>query len=278
MTEVINAIILAIIQGLTEFLPVSSSGHLVFFELVFNFKFQDNTLMIVVLHFGTMLATVVVFKKEVFDIIKTVFSKKMLQVRNLNDFKQDDSLWLILIIIIGTIPTGIIALLFKDTFEQVLGQNLLYVAIAFLITGTILFSTKFIKLGHKKEYTKITFIDTLIIGFVQGLAITPGISRSGITISTGLWLGISREKMGRYSFLLSLPAIFGATLLKAMELNWTYLEWIPLVVGFVASFFSGYFALKIFVKFLDQGKLFHFTYYCWCIGLVSLFLSFYLGI
>ncbi len=274
MDSIFNAIILAIIQGLTEFLPVSSSGHLVIFQQLFHFNAEDNILMNVILHLGTMVATLIVFKEELLDIVRAFFSKRLLNIRSIQDIKQDNSLWLVFIIILGTIPTVLIGFLFKDTFES-LTKSLFAVSIALLVTGTILFSTKFVNKSKKEEYNKITIWDTLIIGFFQGIAIIPGISRSGFTISTGLWLGIRRDKIGRYSFLLSLPAIFGANLLKMAKTDFSHFSPAPYIVGFFISFLTGYFALKFFLSFVNKGKLQYFSFYCWAIGLLALIVSFY---
>jgi undecaprenyl-diphosphatase len=273
MIEVFNAVILGIIQGLTEFLPISSSGHLVIAQKIFSIDFQDNHLMNVVLHLGTVVAIIIVFKEELIDIFKTVFSKRIFYLFNIRVVREDQSLWLILIIVIGTIPAAIIGLFFRDSFILMSG-SLVFVSFAFLVTGFILFSTRFIK-GHTKDnYNNITMLDTIIIGFLQGIAITPGISRSGITISGGLWRSIKRNKIGRYSFLLSLPAILGANIIEFKRANIIGLEWMPLLVGFVVSFIFGYWALKVFLSFVNRGQLHNFSYYCWAIGIISL-ISYY---
>ncbi len=269
MIEVFNAIILSIIQGLTEFLPISSSGHLVVAQKVFDFNFKDNQLMNVVLHLGTTFAIIIVFKDELLDMSKAVLSKRIFHLFNIKVIREDRSLWLIFMIIIGTIPTVIIGLLFRDLFNLMYG-SLLFVSFAFLVTGFILFSTRFVKEHNKDDYNNISILDTIIIGFLQGIAITPGISRSGITISGGLWRKIKRDKIGRYSFLLSLPAIFGANIIKFKDANISDLEWMPLIVGFIVSFIVGYWALKVFLNFVNRGKLHNFSYYCWTIGIISL--------
>lgn len=276
MPVIIAMILLAIIQGLTEFLPVSSSGHLVFFENVFHESFQfkglDPHLVNVILHFGTMTATIVIFWREILEIFKAVFSKRLFKVANYSELKQDNDLWLAFIIIVGTIPTGLLGIFFRDEFK-LLESNLFLVGFAFITTGFIIFSTKFVKKSNKDEYNQITIIDSLILGFVQGLAITPGISRSGITISTGLWKGIDRKKIGHFSFLLSLPAIAGATLLETLKIESTDINYTLLIIGFIVSFASGYIALKWLLMFVNKGKLHMFTFYCWLIGILSLILA-----
>ncbi|HEO64794.1 MAG TPA: undecaprenyl-diphosphate phosphatase [Spirochaetes bacterium] len=271
MKDLFDVIILSLVQGATEFLPVSSSGHLVLFEQIFKFQPEglDEHLINVVLHFGTMMATILVFKEELMDILKAIFSKRILKIKSLKSIQEDNSLWLVLIILIGTIPTGLIGLFFRDQFKELEG-SILAVSLALIITGLILFSIRFIKPPSKEDYKDITLWDSLIIGTVQGLAITPGISRSGITISAGLWRNIRRDKIGHYSFLLSLPAIFGATLLELGHVNLSQLKILPLLIGFIVSFITGYIALKWLLKFVNQGKLQYFSYYCWAIGLVSL--------
>ncbi len=271
MKDILDVIILSLVQGATEFLPVSSSGHLVLFEQVFKFQPEglDEHLINVILHFGTMMATILVFKEELIDILKAIFSKRILKIRSLKSIQEDNSLWLVLIILIGTIPTGLIGIFFLDQFKELEG-SILAVSLALIITGVILFSIRFVKLPSKEDYNRITLWDSIIIGTVQGLAITPGISRSGITITAGLWRHIQRDKIGHYSFLLSLPAIFGATLLELGKINLSQLKVLPLLIGFIVSFITGYIALKWLLKFVNQGKLQYFSYYCWAIGLVSL--------
>ncbi|GMT49994.1 MAG: undecaprenyl-diphosphatase 4 [bacterium] len=271
MKDILDIIVLSLVQGVTEFLPVSSSGHLVLFEQVFKLQPEglDEHLINVVLHFGTMMATILVFKEELLDILKAVFSKRILKIRSFRDIQEDNSLWLVLIILIGTIPTGLIGILFRDQFKQ-LESSILAVSLALIVTGFILFSIRFVKPPSKEDYKNITLWDSILIGSVQGIAVTPGISRSGITITAGLWRNIQRDKIGHYSFLLSLPAIFGATLLELGKVDLSQLQILPLLTGSIVSFISGYFALKWLLKFVNKGKLQYFSYYCWGIGFLSL--------
>ncbi len=271
MKDIIDIILLSLVQGATEFLPVSSSGHLVLFEQIFKLQPEglNEHLISVVLHFGTMMATILVFKEELLDILKALFSKRILKIRSFKSIQEDNSLWLVLIILIGTIPTGLIGIVFRDQFKQ-LESSILAVSLALIITGFILFSIRFVSPPSKENYKNITLWDSIIIGTVQGIAVTPGISRSGITITAGLWRNIRRDKIGHYSFLLSLPAIFGATLLELGKVDLSQLQILPLSIGFIVSFISGYFALKWLLKFVNKGKLQYFSYYCWGIGLLSL--------
>jgi len=286
MNEILNSIFLSIVQGLTEFLPISSSGHLVLFEQNpwHPLKADNNLLMNVVLHFGTMIATIVVFRYDIWSVLKAVFSKRILEIRSMEDIRKDSNLWLLFVILIGTIPTGLIGLSFKGFFESLMEKREYFwvVAVSFMITGFILFSTRFIKsrlknYEAKSEYNNISIVDSLIIGIVQGIAITPGISRSGTTISAGLWCNIKRDKVGHFSFLLSLPAIFGATILEVAKVikinNFNNINYLALVVGFILSFVTGYIALKILLSFINRGKLHNFSYYCWFIGIISIVIS-----
>jgi len=228
----------------------------------------------VVLHFGTMLATIVVFKAEIWNIFKELFSGSLLKVRSVQDLRNNSNLWLIVLICLGSIPTALIGLLFRDFFKT-FGDNLLFVAIAFAVTGAILFSTRYIRKETKKDYSDITVWDSLFIGFIQGIAITPGISRSGITISGGLWRSINRAKMGHFSFLLSLPAIFGATVLELSYVSFGDFLNMPVLLGFLLAFAVGYISLKVLLGFVNRGKLQYFSYYCWFIAMVTVMISIY---
>ena len=189
----LDSIILGIIQGLTEFLPVSSSGHLVLFGKLLNHQ-EEGNLFEVLLHFGTLVATIIVFRTHIMDLVKGIFS---------GDSKSKS---LGINIVIASIPTAIIGLLFEDFMESLFDSPLL-VSCALIFTGIILMSTKFVK-GETKD---LTWKMALIIGFAQAMAITPGISRSGSTIAIALLIGLSRKEAGNFSFLISIPVIGGVT-------------------------------------------------------------------
>jgi len=236
-------ILLGVIQGVTEFLPVSSSGHLVVMQKLLGIN--GNIIAVpVVLHLGTGLSLVVFFFKDI--------------IRLLRDIKS-----LSLIIVVSVI-TGIIGIGGKDFFES-LFSSVKSVAIALIFTGIILILTKKFKHGQREE---VNFKDALALGFTQGMAIIPGISRSGITVSTLLFRKLDREVSFRFSFLASLPAIFGATLLEAKEIGCALqLNLTDLAVGFLASFLAGLLSLWVLRLFLRQNKFYYFGYYCIFIAL-----------
>lgn len=247
-----EAIILGLIQGLTEFLPISSSGHLVILSNVLGVN-EQGILFEVFVHFGTLLAVFVVFKDDIIKLIKNPFQK------------------LTILLIIGTIPTAIIGLTLEDTFER-LFNSLFTVGFTLLITGTLLWLAESFT-GGKKDLSKLTGINAFIIGIAQGAAITPGISRSGSTIAAALLLGLDRSSAARYSFLLSIPAILGATVLKTKDLivGIGEVRLLPLMAGTVMAALSGYFAIKFLLKILEQGKLKYFSVYCWLLGGIIIF-------
>lgn len=242
----LSYIILGIIQGITEFLPVSSSGHLVIVQRVLGIT-QNQLAISVVLHLGTAFALTAYFFKDLLGLVK--------------NYK------LLLLLFIVTIITVIIGLLGKDFFEGLFGSPAL-VAWALIVTGTILILTKKFMSGQRKD---VTFKDALILGLTQGIAIIPGISRSGITISTLLFRGVNRDNSLRFSFLAAIPVIFGAALLEARDINFAMqTEPLNLFVGFITSFLSGILSLNILKIILQRAKFHYFGYYCIFIAVITL--------
>jgi len=262
-----KSILLGIIQGLTEFLPISSSGHIVLAKKIFFIK-SVGVFYEVFMHFGTSLSVIVVFRKEIADIINSLFIgiKDILKTRSLSS----ESVWdknskLGIFIIIATIPAGIIGILFKGEFLK-LFENPLFVSIALIFTGIFLLITKYINKGQ----SEVRFLNSLIIGCAQALAIIPGISRSGLTIGTGLVLKIKREDAVKFSFFLSLPAILGATILEFVDIinyNLNLIEMIQILLAFLSAFISGYIAVKFLMKAVIAGRFYLFSYYCFLIGI-----------
>jgi len=251
----LDSIILGIVQGLTEWLPVSSSGHLVIFEEFF--KMKTSLFFNIILHLGSLLVLLIVFRNDIKKIILSFFKKEYKNYRKIG-----------YLMIIGTIFTGIIVLIFKDLFVN-LFSNTLVVGIALMITGSLLFFSKFTK--EKKQ--EVNFKDSIFIGLMQGVAIIPGISRSGSTISLGLFLGVKREEAARFSFLLFIPAVIGALLFDLFELKTFDNNLLSLVIGFIVSFIVSYFTLKWFLK-LIRNKSFHkFAYYCFILGIIVVLFS-----
>ncbi len=258
--NVIEAIILGIVQGLTEFLPVSSSGHIELGKAILNIHSADNLLFSIVVHGATALSTIIVFRKEIIDIFK-----------GLLQFKNNDSFNYAMKIVISMIPVGIIGVLFEEKIETLFTGNVIFVGSMLIFTGLLLTLT-----FYSKNTTKeITYGKAIIIGLAQAVAIIPGISRSGSTISTALILGIDKEKATKFSFIMVLLPIIGAMLLKIKD----HIE-APhissgigtsvLIIGFIAAFISGLIACTWMIKIVKKGKLIYFAYYCFVVGLISI--------
>ncbi|MBU5437648.1 undecaprenyl-diphosphatase UppP [Tissierella sp. MSJ-40] len=266
----IQAIILGIFQGIAEFLPISSSGHLVLLQHFFNIK-EGNLFFTEMLHFGTLISIIIVYFNDVVKIVVEFFKLigniiKNKKVKPLNTYQK-----LGLLIIVGSIPTAIIGLLFEDFFEK-LYSSVLPIGIAFLITGVLLWIAEN-KADENKNIKNMTFLDSIVIGTFQGIAIIPGISRSGSTIVAALMRGLNRSLATEYSFLLALPATFGAGLLgivkvikSGSEVSFT----MPLLIGMLLSTIVGIFSIKILVKVLKKNKLHYFSYYLWIVGLLTI--------
>jgi undecaprenyl-diphosphatase len=264
----IKSIILGAIQGLTEFLPISSSGHLVIFERFLDIETQ-GVIWEISLHFGTLLAIFGVFYKDIFTILKSVCPsfKKLISGESITSiFRNDIHARTFLLIVIGTIPTVIIAFFFRSSFESLFDKPVI-TGYMLLVTGTVLWFTKYclISSSNKKD---LGIIDALIVGTVQGLAITPGISRSGITIATATFRGVDRETAARFSFLLAIPVIMGAMAMMAKDTVTLKNEEISfLITGSIVAAITGYISLRILIKIVTIGKLHLFSYYCWPVGL-----------
>ncbi len=264
------ALILGLIQGLTEFLPVSSSGHLVIAQQFLGLK-EPNLLFDTWLHFATLIAVCFFYRRDIIDILKDLWSQAKAALGKKSDaFSPDRPAILGWLVVLASVPTALIGFLAKDYFEELFGSTH-SVAVALLITATLLIATKFIKTQDKG----LTWWKALLIGLIQGLAITPGISRSGSTIALALFLGISATKSARFSFLLSIPAICGALLLQVLHLgsaDLTLLQnsWPALALGFVAAMASGLLALILLVKLLKAQKFYLFAPYLVIIATVTL--------
>lgn len=258
--SVIEAIILGIVQGLTEFLPVSSSGHIELGKAILNINTADNLLFSIVVHGATALSTIIVFRNEIYGIFKGLFQ-----------FKNNESFNYALKILISMIPVGLIGIFFEDRINALFTGNVVFVGFMLVITGILLTFTYYTKNTTKE----VSYDRAIIIGIVQALAILPGISRSGSTISSALILGVDKEKAIKFSFIMVLLPIIGATLLKVKDYIETpaLLSGIgtpALILGFIAAFLSGLLACTWMIKIVKTGKLIYFAYYCFLIGLVSI--------
>ncbi|MEA2004742.1 MAG: undecaprenyl-diphosphate phosphatase [Acidobacteriota bacterium] len=256
-------IILGIIQGLTEFLPVSSSGHLVIFQNLFRLQ-GPQVFTDAMLHAGTLCSLFIFLRKDILALIQSFFRFCFNPKKHLSD----PNLKVIFSLILASIPTALMGYTFSNFFES-LFNSMKAVGGALMVTGVFLFITKI-----SKERPKNIILHPLLIGFLQGLAIVPGFSRSGFTIGGALLLGWNRRESARFSFLLSIPAILGACLFQLQKNDWASQPWGLLLTGiFVASVF-GYFALVFLSNLVQKGKFYVFSFYCFFAGIMALTLSF----
>jgi undecaprenyl-diphosphatase len=258
-----KAIFLGVVQGLTEFLPVSSSGHLVFFQSVFGLV-GPHLAFDVMLHLGTLLAVVVYFRTDIAQILLGTWA--WLRERKEGEEEAKLLLW----IVVASVPTGLMGVLLKDWFEALFSRPKT-VGFMLLVTGGVLWLTRTVK-RDEKTAAEMGVMDALIIGIAQGVAIIPGISRSGSTISTGLFRGLNREFAGKFSFLLSIPAILGATLLEFREID-THSGVGLAFIGAVVAFFVGLLSLKLLMRIVRTGRVSSFSYYCWAVGILMILLT-----
>jgi len=260
----IESIILGALQGLTEFLPVSSSGHLVLMQSVLGFK-EPMVLFDVLLHVGTVAAVFVVYRAE----IKLILADTWRAIPGgFRDFKRFPQAKTALMIILANVPTAIIGLTLEHPFEKLFSSTLA-VGFTLLVTGGILFATRHLRDTGEDE-TEMTAWQAVIIGIAQGFAITPGISRSGMTIAVALFLGIRRDSAARFSFLLSIPAILGALALKLRHTAIIPEDMPVQAVGMAASFIVGVAALIWLINIVKRGKLVWFSWYVWTLGLLAI--------
>lgn len=263
----INSIILGFIQAISEFIPISSSAHLKIAEYFLNFSSENNLSFVIALHFGTFISTVIVFYKEIKEAIIGFFSG----LKNCKEsIKTNEGFRLSVMVVIATIPTAIIGLLLERHVENI---TLSRVGFNLVMTGSILLMTrKYDKVDKDKKNILSTHLKyAFYIGLAQAIAVFPGISRSGITISIALFLGLNRELAGRFSFLISLPAILGAVILSLKDFSSFDISYA--LSGFITSFVFGLIALKLLLNFLKKGKLYYFSFYCIIVG-ISVFIYF----
>ena len=256
--SIIEAIILGIIQGLTEFLPVSSSGHLERGKVLLGDTSlpEESLMMTVVLHAATALSTVVVFRKDIADIFKGLFQFKW------NDEKQFSEK-----ILLSMIPAAAVGVLFEEQIDALFGGRILLVGFMLIITGLLLFLADRAKNTEKE----VSYLHSIIIGISQAIAIMPGISRSGATISTSVLLGIDKERAARFSFLMVVPLILGKMAKDALsgDLAVEPDAAVPLIIGFLAAFVSGLLACTWMISLVKKSKLVYFSIYCFVVGIIA---------
>jgi undecaprenyl-diphosphatase len=266
--ELFEAFLLGILQGITEFLPISSSGHLVLAQAYTGWSPDGGITFEVVVHFGSLFSIILYFRKRLVELLSGLGRFLIHPSTWATEWSKNYEARICFYILLSMIPAGLVGLTMKDFIEAQF-QNPVFVSMMLIVTGFILYSTKFIR--HAEG--KVTPAKAFLIGISQAVAILPGISRSGTTISVGTWLGVKRDDMADFSFLMVLPVIAGVTLLDLKDVMETGLSDAMasyLIVGFLASFVSGYFALKYLIHVFKTNGLHPFSWYCWAVGAISL--------
>jgi undecaprenyl-diphosphatase len=257
----IEAFILGIIQGFTEFIPVSSSGHLEICHALFGIDTGKDLLFIILVHGATVLSTLVVFRKEIFTITRDVLR-----------FEWNPSTRYLVLILLSMIPVGIVGLLFKDQVESLFTGNILFVGLMLMVTSLFLLIAHLVRKGEKG----ISWLNSVIIGIAQAVAVIPGISRSGATIATGLILGVKKEEITKFSFLMVLIPVIGATLIDLYSAGLAgsgRVAIMPLLVGAATAFIAGLFACRWMIEWVKKSKMIYFSLYCFLVGLVAVILG-----
>lgn len=263
---------MGILQGLTEFLPVSSSGHLVLLQHILGIE-EMGLGFNIILHIGTLCAVILYYRKDLILLLRELIAlcKDIILTGGKPDLRSNEYRLLLVMLIIAVLPTASIGLIFNNLFES-LFKAWYIVGYTLIITGVILWISNYLPAGLK-QVKNMTFKDALFVGLIQGAAITPGISRSGTTIFAGLTAGFTRDLATRFSFLLSVPAILAAVVLEGPEIIAELSaigDLLPVFIGFIASAVSGYLAIDLLIAVLKRQKLQYFSYYCWVVGTFTL--------
>lgn len=255
-----EAMVLGLIQGLTEFLPVSSSGHLEIAKSLFGINPESSFYFTIAVHGATVLSTLVVFWNEIVRLTKGALR-----------FKMNEETSYVLKLIVSMIPVGFAGILLKDPIEKMFSGNIVFVGLMLLVTAVLLAGAHFIK----KRDRDIGYLDALIIGIAQAIAVIPGISRSGATISTGLMIGNKKEEIAKFSFLMVMIPVIGANLLEIFsgEVTTSTTGVVVIIIGFITAFASGYLACRWMIELVKRSKLIWFSIYCAIIGLLSVLLG-----
>ncbi|MBP3228488.1 MAG: undecaprenyl-diphosphate phosphatase [Bacteroidaceae bacterium] len=268
----IEALILGLVQGLTEYLPVSSSGHLAIGSALLGVDSEENLMFTVAVHVATVLSTLVVLWGEIWKLVRGTFAPCETRADGARRPNADQRY--LLAIVVSMIPVGIVGVFFKDTVERIFGSGLLVVGVCLLLTAALLAFSYYARPRQKEE---ISVRDAFVIGLAQAAAVLPGLSRSGSTIATGLLLGNRKESMAQFSFLMVIPPILGEALLDTLKVvkegfaaTFSGVGALPMAVGFVAAFVSGVVACKWMIGVVRQGKLIYFAYYCAVAGVLTI--------
>lgn len=268
-----TSLLLGIIQGLAEFLPISSSGHLALAQHLLGINTEVPAFFDVLLHLGTLLAVLVAYWGDVVEIVQEFFRGVGDVVHGTTPTPVPPARRMILLIIVGTLPLFAILPIHKKV--QALGDSMVFIGMALVVTGFLLFACDLVHRGHKTERSA-TLLDALLVGGGQALATMPGISRSGMTISAGCFLGFERSFAVRFSFLLSIPAVLGANILSLKDALEAGVDWAAVPVylaGVVASAVVGYACIRLLKLIAQKGRFGGFAYYCWAVGLLTLLLN-----
>lgn len=266
--DIIQGIIIGIVQGLTEFLPVSSSAHLVFIQKLLGV--ESSIAFDVFLHLGTLIAVLWFFRFDVYKMLSSWFSslEDIIQGRFREGFYEDPYKRLAWYVILATIPVGIVGVLFEDSVDALFAGALYVPAFFLFVTGTILYLSQRMPSGEI-NYNTITKKEALFMGLGQACAILPGLSRSGTTIAAGLTIGLNKEFAAKFSFILSIPAILGAFVVQLKDIGSAMdANFLPVFLGFIASIIAGYLAIKWMLDLIQNRNLDIFAYYCWLVGLI----------
>ncbi|QKG80925.1 undecaprenyl-diphosphate phosphatase [Tenuifilum thalassicum] len=253
---IFQAIVVGIVQGLTEFLPVSSSGHIELSKAILGVHLEDNLEFSIAVHVATVLSTLLVFRKEIVELIAGLFR-----------FENNQQTQYVFKLLVSAIPVGVVGVLFKDEIESLFEGNLIVVGVMLLVTSALLALTRLIKRPIAKP---ITYIDSIIIGISQTFAILPGLSRSGATISTGLLLGKDRDETARFSFLMVIIPVLGAAFIDIVKGDAVNVLTAPVIAGFIAAFVSGFLACSFMLRIVRKGNLYWFAIYCALVGVIAL--------
>ena len=266
--DILQGIIIGIVHGLTEFLPVSSSAHLVFIQNLLGV--ESSLAFDTFLHLGTLIAVLWYFRYDIYKMLKSWWLSigDILQGRFKEGFYSDPYKRLAWYVILATIPVGIVGVLFEDSVDALFSGALYVPAFFLFVTGTILYLSQRMTSGEI-NYDTITKKEALFMGLGQACAILPGLSRSGTTIAAGLTIGLDKEFAAKFSFILSIPAIFGAFILQAKDIGSAMdANFLPVFLGFIAAIIAGYLAIKWMLDLIQNRNLDIFAYYCWLMGLI----------
>ncbi|MCH8557284.1 MAG: undecaprenyl-diphosphate phosphatase [Balneolia bacterium] len=266
--DALEAFILGLVQGITEFLPISSSGHLRIASALLGQDLDTDLLFDLVVHFGTLFSIFIYFRERLTKLIFSVFRVLKAPVSSFKNWDNDYELRFNTFILVSMIPAGLAGFTIRDQVEGVFA-NPIGISSMFLFTGIMLYATKFFDEGTKG----LTLKNTFLVGLAQALALLPGVSRSGMTISVAVFLGIRREDIANFTFIMMIPVVAGATLLDLLKLQTTGVPdgmGLALIIGFFTALVSGYYALKYLIILFKSKGIFYFAWYCWAIGLLGL--------